>query len=106
MSAKFLFISWLQDHLLSCPFKYLTGLDCPLCGFQRSVLELMKGNFCKSFMLYPTAIPLLTFFAYKAIDLYFKLDTSQNHIKRTSTALICAIVALSYGIKLWNVYHR
>ena len=48
-----------EVYLLPCPFKYLTGYDCPGCGFQRAVLALLTGNFQQSFHLYPAAIPIL-----------------------------------------------
>ena len=34
-----------QGHFPLCPTKYLTGLDCPLCGGLRSVHSLLHGQF-------------------------------------------------------------
>ncbi len=102
--SRLVFINWLQNHLLPCPFKYLTGIDCPGCGFQRSVMALMQGSFQKSFMLYPAAIPLLLFFAYGLADNFFTLDTSKNAIKKSLFAFIGSIILVSYGIKLWGLY--
>ena len=31
-------------HYPPCPFKMLTGLDCPLCGSLRATHEVMHGN--------------------------------------------------------------
>lgn len=45
--------------LLPCPFKYLFKIDCPGCGFQRSVIALLQGECAKSFELYPPTIPFL-----------------------------------------------
>jgi len=102
--SRLVFINWLQNHLLPCPFKYLTGIDCPGCGFQRSVMALIQGNFQKSLMLYPAAIPLLLFFAYGLADKFFKLDTSKNTIKKSLFVFTGAIILVSYGIKLWCLY--
>ena len=33
----------------SCPFKSVTGLDCPGCGSQRAIYELLHLNFKKPF---------------------------------------------------------
>ncbi len=52
-------IVWLQNHLLACPFKKLTGYDCPGCGFQRSLIALLQGNFNESLHYYPATIPLI-----------------------------------------------
>ncbi len=102
--SRLAFINWLQNHLLTCPFKYLTGIDCPGCGFQRSVLELLRGNLHKSFLLYPPAIPLLLFFAYGVADRFFKLDSQKNIVKKTLFIFTGTIVLVSYGIKLFNLY--
>ncbi|TZF85668.1 DUF2752 domain-containing protein (plasmid) [Pedobacter sp. BS3] len=52
----------LQNYLLPCPFKKLTGIDCPGCGFQRSVVALFRGDLTESWQLYPPTIPLLVLF--------------------------------------------
>ena len=51
--------SWTNRFLLPCPFKHLTGIDCPGCGFQRSVLALLKGNWMESWHYYPATVPIL-----------------------------------------------
>lgn len=59
LSALSYIIGKADSILIPCPFKYLTKLDCPGCGFQRSVLALIQGDIEKSFHLYPPAIPFL-----------------------------------------------
>ncbi|MEH6304070.1 DUF2752 domain-containing protein [Olivibacter sp. CPCC 100613] len=54
-----LLTDWLQHHLLPCPFKWLTGVDCPGCGFQRAFLLLLRGEWKASIAQYPPTIPLL-----------------------------------------------
>ena len=104
LCSQLTFINWLQKHLLTCPFKYLTGIDCPGCGFQRSVIQLMNGNFHQSFILYPPTIPLLLFFSYGLADAFFKLDTSKNSVKKSLFILNGSIVLISYGLKMWGLY--
>lgn len=101
-----LFISWLRDHLLPCPFKYLTGLDCPGCGFQRAVLSLVQGNFSESFKLYPPTIPLLFFFIYGIMGRFFKMDNQKEIVKKSLFFIVGWIILLSYGFKLWEIYSR
>jgi hypothetical protein len=31
-----------------CPFHWLTGLDCPLCGLTRALFALAKGRWAES----------------------------------------------------------
>lgn len=104
--SRLAFISWLQDHLLKCPFKYLTGTDCPGCGFQRSVLALMNGDLHKSFNLYPSTIPLLLFFAYGIADGIFKIDTKTQIVKKTGFMLIGSMILIAYAIKMWRICHH
>jgi len=99
-----MFFKWLQGHLLPCPFKYLTGIDCPGCGFQRSVVALMQGDMHTSFSLYPAAIPLLLFFAYGIADGLFKLDTKKGVIKKTLFILIGSMILITYAIKMYHIY--
>ena len=101
-----MFIKWLQDHLLPCPFKYLTGIDCPGCGFQRSVIALIQGDISKSFQLYPPAIPLLLAFAYALADGWFKLDKKKQIVKKTVFIVAASIVLISYSIKIWQLYQH
>lgn len=98
------FIHWLQGHLLPCPFKYLTGIDCPGCGFQRSVIALIQGDFQKSFILYPPAIPLILFFLYGIADRLFKLDNEKAVIKKTVFMINGSFVLISYFLKMWHLY--
>ena len=55
-------IDWLKQKELSCLFKKYFDFDCPGCGFQRSVVELLKGNILESFVLFPTTYALVIFF--------------------------------------------
>ena len=100
------FFQWLQSHLLRCPFKYITGIDCPGCGFQRSVLALAQGDFHQSFALYPPAIPMLLFFTYGILERRFKLDTQNEVIKKTGFIVVGSIVLISYCIKMYGQYHH
>lgn len=104
--SRLTFINWLQNHLLKCPFKYLTGIDCPGCGFQRSVIALLNGNLHQSLRLYPSTIPLLFFFAYVLMDKFLKLDTQKHVIKKAGFILIGSLILITYGIKMWGLYHH
>lgn len=104
--CRLLFINWLQKHLIPCPFKYLTGIDCPGCGFQRSVLALVQGNLHESIMLYPPAIPLIVFFIYCLADKFYQFDTGAFSLKNKFFALVALIVILNYGFKMWGLFHN
>ena len=97
-------MNWLQNHLIPCPFKYLTGIDCPGCGFQRAVIALIQGDFNKSLTIYPPAIPLILFFLYGIFGQYLKLDNSAHSIKKTLFIIVGTIVMVNYGFKIWNLW--
>ena len=55
-------ISWLEEKELPCLFKKYLHVECPGCGFQRSIIALLKGDIAESFLLFPTTFVLLLFF--------------------------------------------
>lgn len=75
------FLFWLKTHLLTCPVKHYLGIDCPGCGFQRSAVALLEGNFVSSFKLYPPTIPLIALFLFTLIHLKFDLKQGAFYIK-------------------------
>jgi len=96
------FIQWLQGHLIPCPFKKLTGIDCPGCGFQRSVIALIKGDLKDSLHLYPATIPIVItcLFVWMAI----KFDFDRRHIaKKTFYMITGGVIMISYVVKMYNL---
>ncbi|MBO5361416.1 MAG: DUF2752 domain-containing protein [Paludibacteraceae bacterium] len=45
--------------LLPCAYKQLFGISCPLCGFQRSMLLLHKGEVWESICQFPIWLIML-----------------------------------------------
>lgn len=95
----YLFIHWLETHLLSCPYKQLTGIDCPGCGMQRSFVALLKGEWIQSFILYPALLPVLFTLLFTGIHLVFRLKNGAAVIKYSYLGTM-GIVVLSYLVKL------
>ena len=57
--------------MLTCPFHYLTGWDCPFCGGQRMVWAMLHGRFGEAFLLNPVAFLLgIAFCLVYALHLY------------------------------------
>ena len=100
--SHLMFIKWLQNHLIPCPFKKLTGYDCPGCGFQRSVIALLKGNLHDSLLLYPATIPLLITFAFVLLDGKLKFD-HKHYAKKTLYLITGNIILFAYLYKLYNL---
>ncbi|MBC7566698.1 MAG: DUF2752 domain-containing protein [Pedobacter sp.] len=94
-------INWLEAHLLSCPFKSHTGLDCPGCGFQRSVIALVKGDLNHSFQLYPASMPIIALVLFVPAHLKFDFKHGAFLIK-IAYALIALIILLNYSYKIYT----
>jgi hypothetical protein len=60
-------ILYLEKNQKPCFFKSHTGFDCPACGIQTSVIQLLKGNFEESFIAYPALIPVVITFLFAVI---------------------------------------
>lgn len=95
------FFHWLKHHLLTCPFKASTGLDCPGCGIQRSVLALMQGDIISSFKLYPATIPIISLLIFAVIHLKFDLKNGAFIIKMLYIA-IALIIVINYFYKIFT----
>jgi hypothetical protein len=90
---------WLQNHLLTCPFKKLTGIDCPGCGFQRSVIALMQGNLNESLHYYPATIPLILATIFTICESRFKFD-KKGYVKNGLYVFTGFIIIGSYILKM------
>lgn len=95
------FFDGLSHHLLSCPIKAYTGLDCPGCGLQRSVLALLRGDLVNSIKLYPATIPLIFLVIFTIVHLKFDFKNGAKIIKILFVG-IASIVLISYIYKIYN----
>jgi hypothetical protein len=90
---------WTEKYLLQCPFKQLTGRDCPGCGFQRSVIALLKGNLAESFHFYPATIPILLLALFLLLKIKFQFPQTKK-ISQVLFALVALTVMVSYAFKI------
>jgi hypothetical protein len=98
-------IEWLEKHMLPCPYKQLFGIDCPGCGFQRSCIALLQGHLRDSLMLYPATIPIFITAIFLIINSRFKFSNNKA-IKNALFITVLTIIAVSYTIKMWKLYHH
>ena len=81
LSTLFIFMDKADIFLLPCPIKYLLQFDCPGCGFQRSLLALIAGDFRESFILYPPTIPFIISFISGVSTTILKGNTNARLLK-------------------------
>lgn len=65
------FISYIEDHLLSCQWKDTLGVECLGCGLQRSFVHLIKGEFMEAFYVYPAIYSLIGMLIYFGLHAKF-----------------------------------
>lgn len=91
-------INWIEKHLLACPIKSATGIDCPGCGMQRAFIFLFKGELKQSFIAHPSVIPMLVMFSFLLIHLRFKF--------RKGAYVIVGLFSLSTVLMIINYIHK
>jgi len=95
-------IGWLERHMLPCAYKSIFGIDCPGCGFQRSFIALLKGDWKDSFLLYPATVPILFTAAFLLFNLAFRINNGKR-IRKYLFIGVGLIVFVSYGVKMWRL---
>jgi hypothetical protein len=91
-------LHWLEKHMLPCGFKAIFNIDCPVCGAQRSFVQLLKGNLAESFSVYPPLIPVLLLVSLVVFKLLNKQFIQTNFLKSYSLVVLI-IVMLNYIIR-------
>lgn len=91
-------ISFLEENLLSCQWKNM-GIECMGCGFQRSVIYLMKGQFLNAFKTYPAIFTLLLMMVF--LGFHLKFNFAKGHKVLLWLFLInLSIILVNYILKL------
>ena len=89
----------LEDYMLPCLSKTFFGLECLGCGFQRSFLLLLNGNFIDAFKMYPAVYTLLGTFLFILVNFKLQFKHSKKIISRLAY-LNLSIMIINYLIKI------
>src|ERR1700759_4556297 len=85
-----------------CPFHSLTGFNCPGCGSQRAIFNLLHGNFLAALndnVLLVISVPfLLIHFYYKIKSAISKKDLRWNVIYHPLTPKVIFVVVMVFWI--------
>jgi hypothetical protein len=92
-------LRWLEAHLLTCPSRKYLHLECPGCGFQRSVLALFRGDIPGSKALYPATIPIFMIAIVTALHLRYHFRHGAATIKYLQFA-IAIVITVNYIYKV------
>ena len=84
-----------------CPFRALTGLNCPGCGTTRGLHQLLHGNVIAAFEFNPLTMLLLPVAAYALISYTRSAITArplpQFHIPQ-KYVWICVVLVLGFWV--------
>jgi hypothetical protein len=89
--------------MLPCLNKKLFGLDCLGCGFQRSLLHVIKGDFVAAFNVYPAIYTLIIMAIFLILNLKFKFKSSKKIII-IFVIINILIIITSYFIKMKPIF--
>ena len=91
-------VEWLENHMLPCHYKQFLGISCPMCGFQRALIELLKGNLWESMVIFPALIPLIITLFLGVIFLIFKA----KRLKKVVLTFLIVDLAIMVLTSLYN----
>jgi hypothetical protein len=92
------FTEWLEENQIPCFYRKIFGIDCPGCGMQRAIIELLKGNILDSIIFYPPLIPIIITLIFLLLHLIFKIRNGHKVLKIMFIISI-SIVFVNYFIK-------
>src|SRR5690242_403815 len=79
-----------------CPFRFLTGLQCPGCGTTRALHQLMHGNFQAAFILNPLLLIASPFLVWAFLR--YSLIVMQGRVPRKNALPAAYIYAIFFVV--------
>jgi hypothetical protein len=92
-------IEFLEKNMFDCFWVKNFNVECLGCGFQRSLIFLLEGNFKSSLITYPALIPILILILYLILHLVFKFTNGHRWIIFMFIITV-SIMTINYIIKL------
>jgi hypothetical protein len=92
-------ISWLESHMFTCFIREQFGMVCPGCGFQRSLILLLKGELWLSVLQYPALIPFLATLFFLAVHLIVKFRRGGTWLKYMFI-FTAGLVMINFAVRL------
>lgn len=96
----------MMNYLIPCPWRYFFHMDCPGCGFQRSLIALFRADLASSVALYPATIPILFLSFFTLLHLKFQFAKGAILIKYlqlfTGTVILVFYIYKIVTLKVFN----
>lgn len=91
----------MENYLLPCAYQSLFGIECPICGFQRALVLLLRGDIKQSFFMYAPLLPVIFLLIIFVLHLFNKKLVNRNILIYYSSFVII-IITVNYFIK-WMI---
>lgn len=63
-----------ETWMLPCLYKKFLGINCPGCGFQRSLVYLLEGRIEASIMMYPALLPTFLMLIFLVVHIKYRIS--------------------------------
>ncbi len=97
-----LYLSCTGRLRIPCIIRFITGYDCPLCGFQRSVRALTRGDFIEAF-LYNPYLYIISPYILLILLCTVGIIPRESRLCRTLYSRTSIIVAATLTITWWII---
>jgi hypothetical protein len=84
-----------------CPFRFLTGLECPGCGSQRCLHQLMHGNIRQAYHHNPLLVVSLPYVLTGLLLEYSPLRKSQAGFQQRFYGKTASLLVLGIVLVYW-----
>ena len=91
----------MENYLLPCAYQSLFGIECPICGFQRALVLLLRGDIKQSFFMYAPLLPVIFLLIIFVLHLFNKKLVNKNILIYYSS-FVMIIITVNYFIK-WMI---
>ena len=85
--------------MLPCIYKKYLGVECPGCGMQRALIELLKGNLLESLKVYPALLPTIFMLTYLSLHLLLKFEKGA-YVLKISFIFTASIIVVNFIMKI------
>ncbi len=86
------FLNWMEQHALPCPIKKYLNINCFGCGCQSSFFALCRGQWLKSFALYPPLLFVLSTIAIFMVNYFVQKKWSQRLVNVFTFVTVVVVV--------------
>jgi hypothetical protein len=87
--------------MFPCLSKELFGVSCPICGFQRSMWALVKGDFQGSWTFYPPLTAVLLYIPIVALyTMYGRRSEAFSRFFRVYSYLLLCFIMVNHIVRV------